>query len=90
MKITIEDKTFQMSRVRQLYPAALIKTDGVDETTQASLEWVENESKGAVEVVGYGVFVHLDDEQKFSFVYETKEQMDELVAKIADQLKESR
>jgi hypothetical protein len=86
MIITIEDKEFDTKAITQLYPAGIIKTGIEDETTQVSLEWIEYESKGKVEVVGYGVFVHLGEEEKHEFVFKTREEMDELVGKIAAQL----
>jgi len=86
MIITIEEKQFDTKEITQLYPAAVIKTGQGDETTQVSLEWIEVESKGKVEIVGYGLFVILKEEEKYSFVFDTKEEMDEVVGKIAAQL----
>jgi len=86
MIITIEEKQFDTKEITQLYPAAVIKTGQGDETTQVSLEWIEVESKGKVEIVGYGLFVILKEEEKYSFVFDTKEEMDEAAGKIAAQL----
>ncbi len=86
MIITIEDKKFETKEMTQLYPAAVIKTGYEDETTQVSLDWLDVEAKGKVEVVGYGIFVHLGDEEKHSFVFKTREEMDALAAQIAAQL----
>jgi len=86
MIITIESKEFDTSKITQLYPAAVIKTGYEDETTQASLEWLDAESKGNVEVVGYGIFVHLGEEEKHSFIFPTREEMDAAVGRIASQL----
>ena len=86
MILTIEDKAFDTRKITQLYPAALIKTGYEDETTQASLEWLDSESKGKVEVVGYGIFVHLGEEEKHSFFFPTRKEMDAAVGKIAAQL----
>ncbi len=88
MIITIESKEFDTSKITQLYPAAVIKTGYEDETTQASLEWLDTESKGKVEVVGYGIFVHLGEEEKHSFIFPTREEMDAAVGRIASQLKQ--
>lgn len=87
MIITIEDKQFDTKDITQLYPAAVVKTGHEDETTQMSLEWIDLESKGKVEIVGYGVFVNLGDEDKYSFVFDTREEMDVAIGKIASQLK---
>lgn len=86
MILTIEDKQFDTATITQLYPAAVVKTGYKDETTQVSLEWIDVESKGKVEIVGYGLFVHLGEEEKHSFVFDTREEMDEAVGRIAAQL----
>lgn len=88
MILTIEDKQFDTKAITQLYPAAVVKTGVEDETTQVSLEWIDVESKGKVEIVGYGVFVHLGEEQMHSFVFDTREQMDEAIGRIASQLQD--
>ncbi len=87
MIITIEEKQFDTKEITQLYPAVVIKTGYEDETTQVSLEWIEVEGKGKVEVVGYGVFINLGEEEKYSFVFDTREEMDVAIGKIAAQLK---
>jgi len=86
MIITIEDKQFDTKEITQLYPAAVVKTGHEDETTQVSLEWIEVEAKGKVEVVGYGLFVNLGEEEKHTFMFDTKEEMDEAAGRIAAQL----
>ncbi|MHB0993155.1 MAG: phosphomannomutase [Sulfurovum sp.] len=86
MILTIENKQFDTAAITQLYPAAVVKTGHKEETTQVSLEWIDSESKGRVEIVGYGVFVHLGEEEKHSFVFQTREEMDEAVGRIAAQL----
>ena len=86
MIITIKDKQFDTGKITQLYPAAIIKTGHEDETTQVSLEWLEVEAKGKVELKGFGIFVHLDDDEKYSFVYESREALDEAIGELAAQL----
>ena len=86
MIITIEDKQFDTKDITQLYPAAVVKTGYEDETTQVSLEWIEVEAKGKVEIVGYGVFLYLGEEVKHSFVFDTREEMDAAIGRIASQL----
>jgi len=86
MIITIEDKQFDTKDITQLYPAAVVKTGHEDETTQVSLEWIEVEAKGKVEIVGYGLFVNLGEEEKHSFMFDTKEEMDAAAGRIAAQL----
>ncbi len=87
MKICIEDKEFETREMTQLYPAAIIKTGYEDETTQVSLEWLDVEGKEKVEIVGYGIFVYIGENEKHSFIYKTREEMDNLAASIAAQLK---
>lgn len=89
MIITIENKQFNTKEITQLYPAAVVKTGYEDETTQVSLEWIEVEAKGKVEIVGYGLFVHLGEEEKHTFMFDTREEMDEAAGRIASQLQNS-
>ena len=86
MILTIEEKQFDTKEITQLYPAVVIKTGYEDETTQVSLEWIETEAKDKVEIVGYGLFVILKEEEKHSFMFDTREQMDEAAGKVAAQL----
>ncbi len=87
MIIRIQDKEFDTADITQLYPAAVVKTGFEDETTQVSLEWLDVEAKGKVDVVGFGIFIHLGEEEKHSFIFDTKEEMDEEIGSIASQIK---
>ncbi len=87
MIITIKEKQFDTAKITQLYPAAVVKTGFEDETTQVSLEWLDVEAKGKVEVVGFGIFIHLGEEEKYTFMFDTKDEMDEEIGYIASQLK---
>lgn len=86
MIITIENESFDTKDIKQLYPAVLVKTGYEDEVTQMSLEWLEVESKGRVEIDRYGIFLHLQDEEKQSFLYSSREELDQAIAKLAEQL----
>ena len=86
MIITIKEKQFDTAKITQLYPAAIIKTGHGDETTQVSLEWLEVEAKGKVELEGFGIFIHLGDDEKHSFIYESREALDEAIGELAAQL----
>jgi len=86
MILTIQEKQFDTKEITQLYPAAVVKTGYEDETTQVSLEWLDTESKGKVEVVGFGIFLYLNGEKKHTFMFDTKEEMDAEIGKIASQL----
>jgi len=87
MIITIKEKQFDTAKITQLYPAAVVKTGHEDETTQVSLEWLDVEAKGKVEVVGFGIFIHIGEEEKHTFMFDTKQEMDEEIGYIASQLK---
>ncbi len=87
MIITIQEKQFDTAGLTQLYPAAVIKTGFQEETTQVSLEWLDEEAKGKVEVVGYGIFVHMGEKERYSFIFDTKEEMDAEIGQIAAQIK---
>ena len=85
-QIIIEDKTFNLKDVKQLYPAVLVKTGIEEETTEMSLDWIDIESKGRVEIAGYGLFIRILDEEKYSFIYETREELNEIIGKVAKQI----
>ena len=85
MIITIKEKEFDTAKITQLYPAAVVKTGFEDETTQVSLEWLDVEAKGKVELVGYGIFIYLGEDEKYTFMFDTKEEMDEEIGYIASQ-----
>jgi len=87
MLVTIQGQTFETKKITQLYPAAVVKTGYKEETTQVSLEWFEAESKGKVEVVGFGIFLYLGEKEKYAFIFDTREEMDAEIGKIASQLK---
>ncbi len=87
MTIAIQNMTVDTADIIQLYPAAIVKTGVGDETTQVSLEWLEIESRGRVELESFGIFVHLKDGEKHSFLFKSKEEMDDEVARIASQFK---
>ena len=86
MIITIQEKEFDTKEITQLYPAGVIKTGYEDETTQVSLEWLDVEAQGKVEVVGFGIFIHLGEKEKHTFMFDSKEEMDEEIGRIASQL----
>jgi len=86
MIITIQEKQFDTKRITQLYPAGVIKTGYEDETTQVSLEWLDTEAKDKVEVVGFGIFLYLGEEEKYTFMFNTREEMDIEIGRIAVQL----
>jgi hypothetical protein len=85
-QIKIEDKRFNLKDIKQLYPAVLVKTGIEEETTEMSLEWIDIESKGRVEIAGYGLFVRISEEEKYSFIYESRDALNEAIAKVAVQI----
>ena len=89
MIIDIENEKFDTRDITQLYPAAIIKTGYKDETTQVSLEWLEIESKGRVDLVGYAIFVHLNKAAMRSFAYSSRAELDSAISRLALQLQKS-
>jgi len=85
--IIIEDKQFDLQVVKGLYPAVLVKTGYEDETTEMSLEWIDIEAKGRVEIAGYGIFVVISDEEKYSFLYDSRDELNIAMGKLAAQLR---
>ncbi|HHB93791.1 MAG TPA: phosphomannomutase [Campylobacterales bacterium] len=85
-KLTIENKEFNLKDIKQLYPAVLVKTGYKDETTEMSLEWIDTEAKGRVEIAGYGLFVSIDKEDKYSFIYKTREELNRTILFISKQI----
>ena len=84
-EIRIEDKIFKLKDIKQLYPAVLVKVGQGDETTEMSLEWIDIESKGRVEIAGYGLFVRISDEEKHQFIYESRALLDRKISEVAEQ-----
>ncbi|HIC77642.1 MAG TPA: phosphomannomutase [Sulfurovum sp.] len=90
MMIKIDEEEFDPKEITQLYPAAVIKTGNGDETTQVSMQWVEKEGKDKVDLVGYGIFIHLGKDDVRTFMYDTRAEMDEVAASISEQIKQRR
>jgi hypothetical protein len=84
-KLTIENKEFNLKDIKQLYPAVLVKTGYKEETTEMSLEWIDTEAKGRVEIAGYGLFISIN-EDKYSFLYDTREELNSAIELIAKQI----
>jgi len=85
-KLTIENKEFNLKDIKQLYPAVLVKTGYKDETTEMSLEWIDTEAKGRVEIAGYGLFISIDNNKKYSFIYKTRKELDKAIGLISQQV----
>ena len=85
-QLTINDKTFNLKDIKQLYPAVVVKTGHGDETTEVSLEWIDIEAKGRVEIVGYGLFIRIGEEEKHSFLYDDRESLDKAIFAVAQQI----
>ncbi len=85
-KLVIEDKEFNLKDIKQLYPAVLVKTGYKDETTEMSLEWLDLEAKGRVEVAGYGLFILISKDEKYSFIYKSRDELDSAISLVAKQL----
>ena len=85
MIITIQDKEIDNQNIKKLYPAALVKTGHGDEVTEISLEWIDTEARGEVEVTSFGVFVITKDNQKLSFLFAKREELEKEIEKLASQ-----
>ncbi len=85
MIITIQNKTIEQKDIKKLYPAALVKTGHGDEVTEISLEWIDTEGGSEVEIAGYGIFVMTKDNQKLSFLYSSREELEIAVEDLSKQ-----
>ena len=85
MIITIQDKEIDNKDIKKLYPAALVKTGHGDEVTEISLEWIDTESSSEVEVTSYGIFVITKDNQKLSFLFSKRDELEKEIEKLASQ-----
>lgn len=85
MIIEFEGQKFDMSEVKQLYPAAMIPTGSGNELTQISLEWYDTES-GDIKAKKYGIFIHLADKSVHPFYYESREKLENALEILANSL----
>lgn len=85
-QITINNKTFNLKDIKQLYPAVLVKTGYKNEVAEMSLEWIDIESKGRVEIEGYGIFVRISEEEKYSFLYNSRKELELAIAELSVQI----
>ena len=85
-KLTINNKTFNLKDITQLYPAVLVKTGYKNEVAEMSLEWIDIEAKGRVEIDGYGIFIRIGEEEKHSFLYPSREDLEIALADLSAQI----
>jgi hypothetical protein len=85
-KLTIENKTFNLRDIKQLYPAVLVKTGYKNEVAEMSLEWIDIEAKGRVEIEGYGIFIRIGEEEKHSFLYNSRDELELAMAELSVQI----
>ena len=83
---TINDKTFNLKDIKQLYPAVLVKTGYKNEVAEMSLEWIDIEAKGRVEIEGYGIFIRIGEEEKHSFLYNSRDELELAMAELSVQI----
>ena len=89
--ITIQDEEFDPKDISQLYYAAVIIKEDEEEPMNVSLSWLDKQSNDSIIVVGYGVFIHiLNEEEEYSFIYKTREEMEDVSAQITQQIKQRR
>jgi hypothetical protein len=84
--IVIENRTFRLQDIKRLYPAVLVKTGYGDEVTEMSLEWIDNEGKGKVEIAGYGIFILTKENKKEAFLYESRNELERAIGLLAQNL----
>jgi len=76
MTILFENESIEMTRVQQIYPAAIIHVpDEPGETTPISLEWLE-EKGDAVVVAHYAIIVLYKDRTRHGFTYPDRESLE--------------
>ena len=85
-KLTIDNKRFNLKDIKQLYPAVLVKTGYKNEVAEMSLEWIDIEAKGRVEIDGYGIFIRIGEEEKYSFLYNSREELELAMAELSVQI----
>ena len=89
MTIKINNEEFNIRDITQLYPAVVVKmADGT--TREVSVKWAENAGKDKAEIVGFGIFLHMENEGKHTFMFDTKEEMQEISEQLASQIKQRR
>ncbi len=85
-KLTIDNKRFNLKDIKQLYPAVLVKTGYKNEVAEMSLEWIDIEAKGRVEIDGYGIFIRIGEEEKHSFLYNSREELELAMVELSVQI----
>jgi len=83
---TINNQTFNIKEIKQLYPAVLVKTGYKDETTPMSLEWIDTEAKGRVETSGYIITLITTSDDKYNFTFSTRDELNLAMQNLANQL----
>ena len=84
--IKISDKEFNLKDIKQLYPAGLVKTGYKDETTPMSLEWIDTEARGKVEISSYIIILITNDNSKINFDFSTRDELEIAMKNLANQL----
>ena len=89
--ITIQDEEFDPKDISQLYYAAVVIKEDEEEPMNVSLSWLDKQNNDKLTVVGYGVFIHIiNEEEAYPFLYATREEMDAISTKITEQIKQRR
>jgi len=91
MMITIQHEEFDPKDISQLYYAAVIVKEDEEEPMNVSLTWLDKQKSDDITVVGYGIFIHiLNEEEPYPFMYATREEMESTSAQITQQIKQRR
>ncbi|SFV53604.1 Phosphomannomutase [hydrothermal vent metagenome] len=64
----------------------MVKTGYKNEVAEMSLEWIDIEAKGRVEIDGYGIFIRIGEEEKHSFLYSSREELELALANLSAQI----
>ena len=90
MTIKINDEEFDALDIKRLHSAVLIKTDDDDGTKEVSLDWIDKEENADAEIVGYGIFVDLGDDDIYEFMFDTREALTKALDFTTKQIREQR
>jgi len=90
MTIKINEEEFNALDIKRLHSAAIIKTDDEGGTKEVSLDWLDREANADAEIIHYGIFVDLGDDDIYPFIFETREELQKALDYSTKQIREQR
>ncbi|HIQ27251.1 MAG TPA: hypothetical protein EYH42_01955 [Sulfurovum sp.] len=90
MTIKIQNEEFDVLDIRQLYSAAIIKTDDKEGSKQISLEVLDKEDNPNIEIINYGIFVDLGDDDIYSFLFTSRDKLENALLQTKEQIRKQR